>query len=170
MITKVVEKLLYFAIPFCFIGWICNNKDNMLPRDQVFIIPSDFEGVLIRVFSQKDGLEPQYEGNNLVYRFPQNGVLILKSERPATRGTITFYFEDSLGARELVTYVYPTDNLLSLNQNKKYAFGALNRLGLDGDDEVRYSTVIIGKLSASDSLSEISNSINISKIKKRQAQ
>ncbi len=169
MKRKLVQNIVFLLVPTLFIAGFGYKINLLLPRDQVFIIPSDFEGVLIRVFGQKDGTDSQYEGDNLVYRFPESGVLILESERPATGGAITFYFEDSLGAREFVKYVYPTDNLLSLNQNKKYAYGALNRLGLDGEDEVRYSTVIIGKLSHSDSLSEISNSLNISRILKEQS-
>lgn len=48
----------------------CQNRE-----DETFIVPKDYQGYVIVLYNQKDGVKPKYEGGKRVYEIPESGVL-----------------------------------------------------------------------------------------------
>jgi|GEM_PF-4235704 len=86
-----------------------NNTDSV-----VFLVPKNFEGVVLIVFDASSSSKPTFENGNKTYHIPENGIL-RTNDKPVKGVHQQLFFEvDSEGKRVLLNYYTYVDL-----QNKK---------------------------------------------------
>jgi|GEM_PF-3788831 len=79
------------------------EADSALP---IFLIPTGYQGTLHVVYGEKCGVQPATENGRLVYRFPNDGLLILQvPEGHYNKVGSAYYFVDSAGRRQEIKQV-----------------------------------------------------------------
>lgn len=79
----------------------------------IYLIPEDFEGNILIVFDQKDGISTEYEHGLRVYKIPDSGVLRTK-------------FKPNYGTRTIDRFYYVSQD--GQRTELKYFLGGLNKI------------------------------------------
>ena len=86
-------------------------------KKEVFILPKGFNGAVIIVFNQKDGIDDIKEDGKFIYRIPSSGILKIKKElAPIYKDW--YYFEDAQGKRTEFYYCFPPCDEMKNNPDK----------------------------------------------------
>ncbi|HEY8400331.1 MAG TPA: hypothetical protein VIK89_03665 [Cytophagaceae bacterium] len=67
----LLRMLFFSCLMFGFFTSSCQKKSE----DCIYIIPRDFEGNILIIFNQKDGMDISYEDGKRVYKIDSTGVL-----------------------------------------------------------------------------------------------
>jgi hypothetical protein len=72
----------------------------------IFLIPAGYEGTLHVVYGEKCGVQPEIEDGRPVYRFPENGLLVLQvREGHYNKVGAAYYYVDTAGRRQEIKQV-----------------------------------------------------------------
>ena len=84
----------------------CKPKD---PQEIVYLIPKNYQGVVVVIFSQRKGLPASSENRHTVFKIPSSGVL--KTQGRPIKGwhRRSFYYIDSAGAKSEIPYYTAMD-------------------------------------------------------------
>jgi hypothetical protein len=129
-------------------------------KEQVYIVPQGFKGIVLIAYDQKDGLDDVIEDGKLIYRIPKSGVLKVKRKEAATLSLTWHYFEDEQGERTEFYYCFPPCEELKNDTSKVFAFGRSNGASLEGDYELRRTIFLVGTANDTDSLSKAVEKMN----------
>lgn len=96
-------KILWTLFPMVIIPalisiWV---KLDTLPKE-VFLIPEDYRGTVNIVYGQKCGLKISIENDTMIYKIPQDGILIIKNEFESGYIDHTYYLVDKKGNKKLI--------------------------------------------------------------------
>ena len=96
-------------------------------EDSVYLIPKNYEGNLIIVFNQDNGVDTIYEQQARLYSFDTTGVLMTRFSPNYGIQQNHYYFVDSLGNRTGINYALPsqlkgTDDFVIINQETGNGF------------------------------------------------
>lgn len=122
----------------------------------IYLIPKGFEGKVYLIFNQQDGVPPIEEGQSLLFRIRENGVL--KTQRAPTKGRVTqrYFYEDSNGNRTELPY-YDGVDLQARRIDSSQIFSYFNEWAIAPDNKIkgeikRYETFYIASLKSLDSI------------------
>lgn len=125
MIRKL--NVLYFL--FFLLFQSCGRRGE----DSIYLIPINYEGNLMIIFSQAKGVDTVYEKQARVYLFDTTGVL--ETKFPANYGIQQnhFYYIDSLGNRTVLKYILPSqlkgnDNYVIINKEAGNGFDTFQKV------------------------------------------
>src|SRR5690606_12413461 len=93
-------------------------------KEQVFILPHNFKGIVVIAYGQKDGIEDVIEEGKLIYKIPPSGVLKLRREEVTTRSKSWYYFVDDQGKRTTIDYCVPPCEEMKNNPDKIFSYGS----------------------------------------------
>jgi len=99
---RKILNLLYPTIVLLNIS--CGQKGE----DSIYLIPQNFEGNVLIIFNQKDGLNIVYEDHTRVYQIDTSGVLRTKFSGNYGLKRNYYYYVDSLGKRTAVKFALPS--------------------------------------------------------------
>jgi hypothetical protein len=119
-------------------------------RRETFIIPKGYEGVLLIIGNQKDGIE--INKNHAIYDFTKSNIIKLKGDLItgfSPWGYLNYYEVDGNGEREkLETINEPPETVIE--NNKIYVWSYYFEIGNCND--VNYETIIISKKTTTDKI------------------
>ncbi|NTS41833.1 hypothetical protein HRG84_13030 [Flavisolibacter sp. BT320] len=79
------------------------EAESTLP---IFLIPEGYSGTLHVVYGEKCGVQPETEDGRPVYRFPENGLLVLQvREEYYNKVGAVYYYVDTAGRRQEIKQV-----------------------------------------------------------------
>ena len=125
LVTDTISFLLFNIALVLLLPAGCSSSKEL--RDEtklpIFLIPAGYQGTLRVVYGEKCGVKPEMENGRPLYRFPENGLLILQvREGYYNKVGAAYYFVNKAGHREEITQVidrspsWTTDS----NGNKVY--------------------------------------------------
>jgi hypothetical protein len=82
----------------------CRKKGE----DSICLIPNNYEGNVLIIFNQHDGLDTSWEGKARIYRIDTTGILKTKFEAKYGVQRTHYYYVDSAGARTEVKVAFPS--------------------------------------------------------------
>jgi hypothetical protein len=114
-------KASYFLFFIMFVS--CGRKGE----DSVYLIPKNYEGNLMIIFNQDNGVDTFYEKQGRVYQFDTIGVLMTKFSPNYGIRQNHYYYVDSLGNRTNINYALPsqlkgTNDVVIINQEAGNGF------------------------------------------------
>ena len=89
----------------------------------IFLIPAEYKGTLHVVYGEKCGVQPEIENGHPVYRFPENGLLMLQvREGHYNKVGAAYYYVATVGRREEIKQVIDRSPSWTTDSkgNKKY--------------------------------------------------
>lgn len=137
----------------------CSKKDEV-----IYILPKNYTGYIVVLYSQKDGVEPKYEGGKRVYEIPSSGILKTKFEADyGWSGFPKFYYGNMMDGNEIL-YKYdfekvPVDSVVSFGGTN----GTANR-DLAGTSVVNFTNYYIGNKEQIEKAIEKASSIDYVKL------
>jgi hypothetical protein len=95
---------LTLLINFIFFSSSCQRKGE----DCIYLIPKKFEGNILIIFGQDDGVDSVHEGKNRLYKFDTTGILKTKFKENYGVQRNYFFYVDNVGSRTPIKYAIPT--------------------------------------------------------------
>ena len=88
--------LLYLSVLF----FSCNAGDK-----EAIIVPKDFKGYIVIIYSQKTGFPSQYDNGKRIYKIPRDGIYKTQlASNNGLRDLPDFYYEKITPERQLPSY------------------------------------------------------------------
>mgnify|MGYP003641065344 CR=1 FL=1 len=114
MIKIVAYSILFLAI------FSCAQK----AEDTIRLIPEGYEGTVLIIFNQEDGMPKEYEDDKRIYRIPESGVLRTQFEPNYGIQNHLFFYVDGNGERTEIPFVMTqNDGTIDKNESDKtYAY------------------------------------------------
>jgi hypothetical protein len=138
-------------------------------KEEVYILPQNFKGIVLIAYDQKDGLEDIIEDGKLIYKIPRSGVLKLKRKEATTLSQSWYYFEDEQGNRTEFYYCFPPCEDMRNNPDKVFAYGASTGTSIgDNGYELQRTIFLVGTSHDTDSLNKADEKLNPIEILKQQ--
>lgn len=129
-------------------------------KEEVFILPHNFKGIVLIAYDQKDGLEDVKEDGKLIYKIPQNGVLKLKRKEATTLSKSWYYFEDEQGKRTVLEYCFAPCDEMKNNPDIFFAYGTSNGGAESEGQKLEMTTFLVGTFHDRDSLNRADEKFN----------
>ncbi|MBW0176593.1 hypothetical protein [Sediminibacterium sp.] len=129
-------------------------------KEEVFVLPRNFKGIVLIAYDQKDGMEDIKEDGKLVYKIPVNGILKLKRKEVTTLFKSWYFIENENGNRTVLNYCFPPCEEMRKETAKIFAFGGGNRIFFDEQLELKTSIFLVGTATDIDSLNKVYEKIN----------
>lgn len=153
------NKLKIFILSLITISCSLETYDN---KNEVHVLPSNFEGIVIIFHSQNDQIDSTViEGvDYIVYRIPKSGVLKTKISLESSSKQIKYYYENELEENEL-NYVSDYEKI---PVDKVCVFGAGIGTFSVGKQEYDYTIYIVGSIKNADSLLNKSQTMDLEQL------
>lgn len=103
---KVKENKIQFVLLLAII-WTNACSSITKPSDGIFLIPESFEGGVIIIFNQPDGITPNVENGRYVYRIPPTGLLKVKSDSVVSWQQIDYFYINDRDERQTIYRLNP---------------------------------------------------------------
>lgn len=129
-------------------------------KEEVFILPHNFKGIVVIAYGQKDGIEEVKEYGKIIYKIPQNGILKLKQKEATTLSKSWYYFEDEQGKRTILDYCFPPCEDIKNNPDKFFAYGKSNGGFENAGEQLEMTTFFVGTSHDTDSLNRADEKLN----------
>lgn len=129
-------------------------------KEEVFILPQNFKGIVVIAYDQKDGLDDTIEDGKFIYRIPQNGVMKLKRKEVTTLSKSWYYFEDEQGKRTILDFCFPPCEEMKNNPDKFFAYGKSNGGFENAGEQLEMTTFFVGTSHDTDSLNRADEKLN----------
>ena len=100
-ISKVMPVIFFLLLSLC-------GSCSFFRQEAEFLIPAGYEGGVIVLFNQPDGIE--LEKNNdgtIIYRIPQDGFLKIRNAFERKNYKFSYFYVDKDGNRTAVEYLFP---------------------------------------------------------------
>jgi len=101
---NVFKAVFWLGIFSLFFVGSCFVRANS--KDVIYLIPEKFEGAIVVVYDQKDGVAPSFDGTEYVFNIPDSGVLKTNVEAKEINGQPSFFLVDGSGSRTKLEYLY----------------------------------------------------------------
>lgn len=100
--------MLSTLLIFAFLASGCDFMQqalHLVPKDGIYLMPSEYIGTVIIVYDQPDGVVPEVEGGYYVYKIPPSGVL--KVSAPPYLGIVDvkYFYVNQAGERQEVKHI-----------------------------------------------------------------
>lgn len=123
------------------------------------MIPKEFQGVVVVLFDETDGTKPEYEGDARIYKIPQDGILKTQFTAPKVTGSYSFFYRDSNGKMNPMTYYSPVD-LADIRESEStiicFNIQKAVNTGEDSNNKVRrFEVLIVSSLKNLDSIGNL---------------
>jgi hypothetical protein len=140
---------------------------RMVPRDGIYLIPSGFVGAAIIVYDQPNGVVPDVEEGDFVYKLPVTGVLKVRTTAYVGIINLKYFYVDQAGERQEVKYITitgdhdpqgrPQNKYGNLSQDEvENSIFVMNPSGVGefrvNGKTIQFSRIIVGKLKDSEQL------------------
>lgn len=113
-------------------------------EDAIYILPKDYTGVVIILYSQKNGVKKKYEENKRVYQIPVNGILKTQFDVDYGRTELPKFYYTKIDEKKQIPLVldwkdYSSDkiNVTLMSTGKSYQ-------NVDGTSPIEFSTFFVG--------------------------
>jgi hypothetical protein len=73
-------------------------------KDSIYLLPKDFQGVVVILNDQKNGQQPKYEGSARTYEIPANGILRTRFDGRLDWHTLDRFYHLNNGRRIEIMY------------------------------------------------------------------
>ena len=130
-------------------------------KEEVFVLPQNFKGIVVIAYDQKDGLDDTIEDGKFIYRIPQNGVMKLKRKEVTTLSKSWYYFEDEQGKRTILDFCFPPCEEMKNNPDKFFAYGKSNGGTENEGEEIEFTSFLVGTSHDTDSLNRADEKLNL---------
>lgn len=151
---KIQSAMFIFAIMSLLLG--CQSADH-----EIIIVPKNYEGYIVIIYDQKNGIEKQYIGRSRLYNIPSDGVLLTQfSNNPGWSALPKFYI-DSMSGNNEIPFV---ENFENIPENRICAFGGASgsvNKDLAGNRIVRYKHYYVGNKNQIRQFIDIAEKIDI---------
>ncbi len=155
----IIVGVLLFIVLVLVVWEFIHLKTNF--KQQVYIFPKGFKGVVLVAYDQKDGIDDVIEDGKLIYKIPQSGVLKVKRKEAVTLSQTWHYFEDEQGKRTEFYYCFPPCEELKKDTTTVFAFGRSNGTSIGEDGyELNRTIFLVGTANDTDSLSKEAEKMN----------
>lgn len=146
----IIGSLILMLLVFVVGKWIYLKTST---KQEVYILPQGFKGVVVIAYDQKDGLKDEIEDNKIIYKVPESGVLKLKRKSTAMLSQSWYYFEDAQGKRSEFYYCFPPCEEMKRNPLNVYTYGAsTGTLIGDSGYQLHRTVFLVGSFHDVDSL------------------
>lgn len=95
-------------------------------KDGIYLVPKGYEGEVLIVFDQPDGVTPTIEDGLYVYKIPEDGVLKVKSPLETGFVNLKYFYIDDSGRREEIRYLRITGDRDIHGESKDKFDGQIN--------------------------------------------
>ena len=102
-LTKFCIILLLLSVGSCSTRAISNRVSA---KTVTYLIPENFEGGVVIVYAQKDGVTPEITENEIVFAIPADGILKVNIDEKTVSGKPTFFFVGKNGERTEIELLY----------------------------------------------------------------
>lgn len=133
-------------------------------RRETFLIPEGYEGALIIIANQPDGIE--VNPKHAIYDFTKSNVIKIKGDLITGFSPLGYlnYYEVSptTGVRKKIKVVDDDKEHATVNSNQIYVWDyyfQLGDYGVKGHQNINYEALIIGKVSSIDSIIQERNAL-----------
>lgn len=157
-IMIIVGVILLIVVVVVVWQWIHLKTTT---KEEVFILPQNFKGIVIIAYDQKDGLEDVLEDGKFIYRIPPNGVIKLKRKEVTTLSKSWYYFEDGQGKRTILDYCIPPCEEMKSNPNRFFAYGKSNGGVENEGGQIEFTSFLVGTSNDTDSLNRADEKLNV---------
>ena len=109
----IVSMLLLCGVVYLFWQWQYKSEN------EIFVMPNDFEGVVIVLFDEANGKAVKYDGEgNRVYEVPKSGILKTQFKQEKGWGDTKYMRKNGQNIR----YLWPSDKVWkdTINANSIY--------------------------------------------------
>lgn len=96
-------------IAISFIIFFFGSCKPSAPHEVIYLVPKNYQGVIVIVFNQKNGLPENSESGSTVYRIPPNGVLKTQGQAIKEWHRRSFFYLDSVGNKTEIPYYTAMD-------------------------------------------------------------
>ena len=126
-------------------------------EDVFFLIPKDFQGLLVVAFDEPEGQAVKYENGIMVYEVPPNGILKTKHKYSRRAHVKSFFLVDSTATRQKLKYFETHKSLSSIQDSSKVFcyFGVLANYVDDNGKQRLFEIYTISNLHNIDSISQL---------------
>jgi hypothetical protein len=94
------KSILVICLILIYLTAACQRNGE----DCIYLIPESFQGNILIVFDQPNGVDTMYEGKNRVYKLDTSGFLRTKFKSNYGIQKNEFFYQDSLGNRKIIKY------------------------------------------------------------------
>ncbi|HRN56211.1 MAG TPA: hypothetical protein PLL71_07150 [Agriterribacter sp.] len=149
-----VFRVILFVFLALFALYVIGSY--IVGKRETFLIPEGYEGALIIIANQPDGIEINQK--HIVYDFTKSNVIKIKGDLVtgfSPWGYLNYYEVNSMGIRKKIKVIDDDKEHASINNNQVYVWDYYFEIGgceLQGYEKTNYETLIIGKMSSVDSL------------------
>lgn len=157
-IMIIVGSLLFIALAAVVWEWIYIKSTT---KEEVFILPHNFKGIVVIAYGQKDGIDDIIEDGKLIYKIPQSGVLKLKRKEVTTLSKSWYYFEDEQGKRTVLDYCFPPCESMKNNPDNFFAYGKSNGGTENEGVQIEFTSFLVGTSHDTDSLNRADEKLNL---------
>ncbi|WP_278377757.1 DUF6843 domain-containing protein [Chryseobacterium arthrosphaerae] len=106
---------------------IISSCTKQTPEPEIYLIPHGYRGKVNIIFNQLKGQEMIYEGNKIVYKVPENGILLVKAKPQYGFIKHEYYFVDASGKRTPINILF--DNHKNTKETGIYRDGTVGSYG-----------------------------------------
>ncbi len=121
---SIYKFLTQFCIVFLLFSVGCSIRAN--PKTITYLIPENFEGGVVLVYAQKDGVTPDITENEIVFTIPTDGILKINIEAKEVSGKPRFLIVGKNGERTEIELLY--------NGGPKYPEGMRTSSDISNDE------------------------------------
>jgi uncharacterized lipoprotein YehR (DUF1307 family) len=115
-------NIFIFTIVFVLCASSCMNT-----TDEVYLIPQDYNGEVVILYNQTDGILPDLENGAYVYRISEDGVLKVKSNRKKGVVNKNYYYLNANGNRQRIEYLYPGGREIKESRQQRLSFDNISQ-------------------------------------------
>jgi hypothetical protein len=144
-----MSKLFLIVILFLFCSCVQKSEDS------IYILPKEYEGNILIVFDQSNGMEIEQKDNSRIYKIPKNGVLKVRIKPKFGVGKISFY-QSTIEQQNEISYINSSDwDNITNKQSKVVCWNLETGSDSDSNNKKRHFEVFsVGRVSKSDSISD----------------
>ena len=156
-IRRYLKSIILFLI-------VVSGSCRLKIEPELYLIPDNYEGVVIVLFNQPNGQQERYDGGRRLFDIPPNGVLATRFPK-TTHGKLNqvYYYKDNNGNRKTELQPYSGGQG---DGNKKYVMnGIYGDFTNDLDSThtkkypIHYTMFTIGRIKDKDSLQMLSDGV-----------
>lgn len=146
-----MKKILVFVGLILFVS-SCGGPKKVTP--EIFLIPSDYHGMVKIIFGQACGEQESKEDKKRVYVIPENGILISKFKQELGIINQEYYFIDAKGGRTLIPQMDLADFNEKTSTQKNPNEPSRNQVGIfdggtgivqnEGEEKYEFFTFYVG--------------------------
>ena len=130
--------MLLFAIVSLVSGG-CQLADH-----EIIVVPKNYEGYIVMIYGQENGIAEQYEGKSRLYNIPSNGVLLSQFSNNPGWSELPKFYNGLISKGNEIPFLVEFEKI---PEDKICAFGGTSGVvnkDLAGNEVVRFKIYYVG--------------------------